>query len=62
MEALEESYKYAQEKYDVGLLNFVDYNDSKTKFTKAQSDLLQAKYDYLYRIKVLDFYQGKPLY
>ena len=62
MEALEESYKYAQDKYDVGLLNFVDYNDSKTKFVKAQSDLLQAKYDYLYRIKVLDFYQGKAIY
>ena len=62
LDALQESYKYAQEKYDVGMLNFVDYNDAKTKYIKAQSDLVQAKYNYLYRIKVLDFYQGKPLY
>ena len=62
LDALSKYYKYAEEKYNVGLLNFVDFNDSKSKFTKAQSDQLQAKYDYVFRIKVLDFYMGKPLY
>jgi outer membrane protein len=62
LDALEESYKYAQEKYNVGMLNFVDYNDAKAKYIKAISELVQAKYYYLYRIKVLDFYKGKPLY
>jgi outer membrane protein len=62
LDALSESYKYAEEKYNVGLLNYVDFNDSKSKFIKAQSDLLQAKYDYVFRTKVLAFYMGKPLY
>ena len=61
LDALEESYKYSEEKYNVGMLDFVDYNDSKSKLTKAQSDSLQAKYDYIYKIKVLDFYQGKQI-
>ena len=57
-----ESFKYTQQKFDVGLMTSFDYNNSKKDLTKAQSDLLQAKYDYLYRIKVLDFYQGKAIY
>lgn len=62
LEALAESYKYAEERYNVGLLNYVDFNDSKSKFVKAQSELLQSKYDYIFRTKVLDFYMGKALY
>jgi len=59
--AYEEAFKYTQQKYDVGLLNSIDYNDAKNKLAKSRSDLLQAKYEYVFRLKVLDFYQGKPL-
>lgn len=59
--AYQEAFHYTQQKYDVGMVNSIDYNDAKTKLAKAQSDLLQAKYDYVFRIKVLDFYQGKTL-
>ena len=61
VEAMEESFKYTQQKFDVGMLNSIDYNDAKNKLIKAKSDLLQAKYEYIFRIKILDFYQGKPL-
>ncbi|CAN5463587.1 TolC family protein [soil metagenome] len=61
IEAMEESFKYTEQKFNVGLLNTNDYNDAKNKLTKAQSDLLQAKYEYVFKTKVLDFYQGKPL-
>ena len=61
VEALNESYKYAEQKFDVGLLNTTDYNDAKNKLAEAESNLLQAKYEYVFRLKVLDFYMGKPI-
>ncbi|HNW90047.1 MAG TPA: TolC family protein [Bacteroidales bacterium] len=61
VDALTESFSYTQKKFDVGMVNSLDYNDAKNKLTKATSELLQAKYEYVFRIKVLDFYQGKPL-
>lgn len=57
----EESFKYSQQKFDVGVLSSVDYNVSKNNLTLAKSNLVQAKYDYLFKIKVLDFYRGNPL-
>jgi len=59
--ALEEAFKYTDQKYNVGLLTSVDYNLAKTQLLAAQSNMLQAKYDYIFRLKVLDFYMGKPL-
>lgn len=61
VEAISESFKYTQQKFDVGMMNTNDYNDAKNKLNKAQSDLLQAKFEYVFKIKVLDFYQGNPI-
>lgn len=61
LEAMQESFKYTEQKFNVGMVNTNDYNDSKNKVIKAQSDQLQAKYEYIFKTKVLDFYQGKPL-
>ncbi|MES2591345.1 MAG: TolC family protein [Bacteroidota bacterium] len=61
VDAMKESFKYTEQKFNVGMINTNDYNDAKNKLTKAQSDLLQAKYQYVFKTKVLDFYQGKPL-
>ena len=60
-EAIQESFAYNEQKFNEGMLNVYDYNDAKNKFIKAQSDLLQAKYDYLFKIKILDFFMGNPL-
>jgi Outer membrane protein len=57
----EESFKYTQQKFDVGLVNSVDFNVAKNNLTKAKSDLIQAKYEYVFKIKVLDFYKGNPI-
>lgn len=59
--ALKESFHYAEQRFNVGMVTAVEYNDAKNKLTKAQSDLLQAKYDYVFKTKILDFYQGKSL-
>lgn len=61
IEAMQESFKYTEQKFNVGLVNTNDYNDAKNKLIKTQSDLLQAKYEFVFKTKVLDFYQGKPL-
>lgn len=61
LNAFEEAFHYAQQKFDIGMLNSVDYNISKNNLAKAKSDLIQAKYNYLYKTKILDFYIGKPL-
>ena len=61
VEANEESYKYVEQKFNLGMLNSIDYNDAKNKLSSARSELLQSKYEYLFRIKILDFYQGKPI-
>ena len=60
-EALQESFTYNEQKFNEGMLNVYDYNDAKNKLIKAESDLLQAKYDYLFKVKILDFFMGKPL-
>ncbi len=61
VDAYTESFKYTEEKFNVGLLNSVDYNLEKNKLIKAKSDLLQAKYEFIFKIKILDFYLGKKL-
>lgn len=57
----EESFRYTEQKFNVGMLAPVDYNASKTQLLKAQSDMSQAKYEYIFKTKVLDFYKGLPL-
>ena len=57
----EESFQYTQNKYDLQLVNSYDYNNAKNTLFSAETDLLQSKYDYLFKIKMLDFYMGKSL-
>jgi outer membrane protein len=61
VEARRESYKYAQERFDVGLLNAFDLNQSQTLFANAESDVIRTKYDYIFRVKVVEFYFGIPI-
>lgn len=59
--ASEASFMLMSEKYENGKANAVEYNEAKQNLLKAQSDELQAKYDYLFRTKILDFYKGVPI-
>jgi outer membrane protein len=61
VEANQQSFNFAQQKFNVGAISAFDFNQAKTRLASAQSTLLQSKYDYLFKLKVLDFYQGKPL-
>jgi len=55
------SFQYAEKKYNAGVMNSFDYITAKNNFVTAKSKVLQSKYEYIFRLKVLDFYQGKPL-
>ena len=61
VDAARESFRYAEQKFNVGSLNSVDYNNSKINFEKSESNLLQAKFEFIFKSTVLDFYMGKPL-
>ncbi|MEI8004830.1 MAG: TolC family protein [Bacteroidota bacterium] len=61
LSAQTESFKYTQQKFDVGLMTSFDYNNSKKDLTKSQSDLLQAKYDFIFKTTILEFYMGNPI-
>jgi outer membrane protein len=61
VEAAHESFRYAEQKFTLGSLNSVDYNNSKINFEKAESNLLQAKFEFIFKTTVLDFYMGKPI-
>lgn len=59
--SMRESFRYVEEKYNAGKVNAVEYNDSKSKLAIAESNLIQAKYEFIFRSKILDFYNGIPI-
>ena len=59
--SMEESFRYTEQKFNVGMVTSVDYTTAKTKLSKAEADLLQAKYELIFKSKILEFYKGIPL-
>lgn len=60
-EALRKAFVAAENRYSQGSSTFVDYNLAKTNLDRALATEIQAKYEYVFRLKILDFYQNKPL-
>jgi len=61
LEAREVSFQYAEERFDVGVLNSFDYSQIKNRLVTANSDFLRAKYDFIFRVKLLEYYYGIPV-
>ena len=61
VKSMEESFRFVQQKLDVGMLSGTDYTVAKTNLFRAQSDNLQAKFQYVFQLKILDFYRGIPI-
>jgi outer membrane protein len=61
LQAQREAFKYSEQKLGVGLVTSVQYNETKKELTKAESDMLQAKYRFIYTTTILDFYMGNPI-
>ena len=61
-DAASASFILMQKKYENGKANSTEFEEQKTRYMKAQADHLQAKYTYIFRQKILNYYRGEPLY
>ena len=61
LEARRLAYSYSKERYDVGLMNAFDFNQAQTRVDNAEADVIRTKYDYIFRLKLLEFYFGIPI-
>ncbi len=61
LDAMHEAYFYTQQRFEIGSANSVEFSEAKKNLAKAESDVLTAKYEYVFRKTVLDFYMGKPI-
>jgi outer membrane protein len=59
--SLERAFQAAESRLNAGAINATDYSIAKTNLDRARASLVQSKYDYVFRTKILDFYQNKPL-
>jgi outer membrane protein len=62
MEASDIAFQFAKEKYQAGKSTSFEFNESNNRRLKSLSDQVQAKYDFIFRCKILDFYNGKSIY
>lgn len=54
--AYKESFGYINNRYELGMVNSYEFNESKNRLIKAESDELQAKYDLIFKVKLYEFY------
>ncbi len=56
-----EAHKYSTERFNEGMMNSFDFSQSKQRLESAESDVVRTKFDYIFRLKILEFYFGLPL-
>lgn len=61
LESQQIAFQNSQERYDIGAMNAFDLEQSRLRLVNAESSLINAKYDFIFKTKVLDFYLGKPI-
>ncbi|MDA0844043.1 MAG: TolC family protein [Bacteroidetes bacterium] len=55
------AYSYAKERFDVGLMNSFDFSQAQARLDNAEANVIRTKYDYIFRLKILEFYFGIPI-
>lgn len=61
LEARKLAFDYSRERYEVGLMNAFDFSQAQARVDDAEAEVIRTKYDYIFRIKVLEFYFGLPI-
>ncbi len=61
LEARRLAYQYSKERFDVGLMNAFDFSQSQSRVDNAEADVIRSKYNYIFRLKILEFYFGIPI-
>ncbi len=57
----DEAFNYAKRQFELGLINFVDYQYAQNNYITAESELVRARYDLILRLAFLDYYMGNPI-
>ena len=60
-QASADAFRLVQAKYEAGKATITEFNEAKNNYLKTESDLTQARYEYLYQLALLQFYRGEPL-
>ncbi len=61
LEARRLAYEYSKERFDVGLMNSFDFSQAQARVDNAAAEAIRTKYDYIFRLKVLEFFFGIPI-
>lgn len=61
LDARNVAYQYAKDRFDVGLMNAFDFSQAQARLDDANANVIRTKYDYIFRIKILEFYYGIPI-
>ncbi|MEJ6792356.1 MAG: TolC family protein [Lacinutrix sp.] len=61
LESQELAFGNAEQRYNIGVMNAFDLEQSRLRLVNAEASLINAKYDFVFKTKVLDFYLGKPI-
>ncbi len=61
LESIEESFRHTEQRFEVGMVTTVEFNQALNQLTTTRSELLRAKYEYIFMSSVLDFYMGEDI-
>jgi len=61
LRAREEAFQIAQNRFEAGVMNSFDFIQAKQRYQISASDIVRAKFDYIFKLKVLEFYFGLKL-
>lgn len=59
LDAFTESFNYTQQRFELGMVSSVEFNESQSRLAAAERDALQAKYDFIFKMKIMEFYMGE---
>jgi outer membrane protein len=61
MESAAKTFTAFEKRFNAGMLGTYEFQQAKNNLAVAESEMIKAKYTYVFRLKILDFYQGKPI-
>ena len=61
LEARRLAYQYSKDRYELGVLNAFDFSQAQARVDNAEAEVIRTKYDYIFRIKLLEFFFGIPI-
>ena len=59
--SLQEAFRSTETRYNLGAVNVQEFTQAQNELNGAESDLIRAKYEYIFSLKIMDFYEGKPI-